>query len=109
MFILSVQVEEKLPMLKRFRNSWAAEYIVKDVFNGHKSYLSRKKRLVSRASRRAGRASRRATEQVDDEAKDRHMIMNDVEADNDAAQHEQMHMFGFEDTGETMPMGWMEE
>lgn len=107
MFILSVQVEEKVPMLKQFRNSWATEYIVKDVFNGHKGYLSRKRRLISHASRRAGRASRRATEQVDDEAEDRHI--SDVEADNDAAQHEQMHMFEFEDAVETMPMEWVEE
>jgi hypothetical protein len=45
---LSVQIEAKVPELRLFQNGWATEFLVKEIFHGHKCYSSRKGRRATR-------------------------------------------------------------
>ncbi|KAA1467733.1 hypothetical protein DENSPDRAFT_260700 [Dentipellis sp. KUC8613] len=44
-------VEEQFPALRRFRNSWATEFLVKQTFSGRRSYRSAKNHQESYRSR----------------------------------------------------------
>jgi hypothetical protein len=46
------QIEEQLPTLRRFRNSWATAHLVKDIVTGRRTYASAKTKENSYRMRR---------------------------------------------------------
>lgn len=40
----SLQIEAEFPQLRRFQNNWATEFLAKEAFNAHKTYLNCKDR-----------------------------------------------------------------
>jgi hypothetical protein len=92
--LLSIQIEEKLPQLKQFRNNWATEFLVKENFNGHKGYSRRRGRQIARRV-----FQRRQHELLEGEASGSRLAME--QDDNDAAQREETYIF--EHTDDVLP------
>ena len=83
-YSLSVQVEAKIPELKRFQNGWATEFLVKEIFQAHKCYSSRKRRNVHTTTRLNGsRQQRQPLPERDEEP--RQFITSINRDDNDGA------------------------
>jgi hypothetical protein len=72
-------VEERLPILTQFRNSWASAFLVKEAFAGRKAYTLSKKTETSYRMRRQRELFEKRRERMD---LDKHG--SDMEGDEDS-------------------------
>lgn len=96
--LITLQAEDIEPVLRRFRNSWATEYLAKEAFSSHKSYefckgndetyRGKHRRTVQGSARGNPSPNRDPTDEdshadlTDRDPLDRHQIDEDLDAND---------------------------